>query len=230
MYRLPTLDDLDFVIDAAVRVDDAIGGCIQVVADEGEALVPLIQRGLNGQYVERFARVDGHMSTPCAQAWTERRRIVIRDVLTDAAFEPYRDEAARAGYRSIQSTPLVDSEFRSLGVLSTYFAQPHHPGSTSIALLDRLCRVASLVLETAQLHAAIVEADKRLSIPARALPGHVADAASTSRRQLAMLVPGSRPSSLDGIIANLDGVVRHLKAMIHQAHSFSVLSQPPAFS
>lgn len=230
MFRLPTHDDLEYVLAAAMRVDDAIAGCIQIVDAETGVLEPLVHRGLNDDYVERFGHIRASIGTPCSQAWTERRRIVIRDVLTDVAFEPYRADAAAAGYRAVQSTPLVDSEFHAIGVLSTYFATTHHPGSTSLATLDRYCRVASLVMETVALHAAIVDADKRLSIPARALPGHVADSAGAAKRLLEALSRPNHSAAIDGIVTNLDGVVRHLRAMIHQAHSFSILSRPPAFS
>jgi GAF domain-containing protein len=161
MFRLPSTDNLAPVLRAAVNVDDALGGLIQRVEENGRRLRVLEAAGLTPEYFDRFRVVDFGMSTSCSQAVVERRRVVIRDVRTDAAFAPYAADAVQAGYLAVQSTPLIDTQFRAIGVLSTYFPRPHHPGPQGIAWIEMYARVAALLLESNSLHEALVDAERQ---------------------------------------------------------------------
>lgn len=216
MFRLPTMADLAFVLDAAMQVDDAIAGEIQLAVAGGERLRTIETRGFDRSHRrDELLKIGG--GTSYGQALVERRRIVIRDVETDAAFAPHREAAVAVGYRSVQSTPLLDSEFRALGVLSTYFDRPHHPGPEALRLIDGYCRIAALVIEVDNLHQAIVDADRRISMPPRALPGPVADAAGSARRLLPTMAQPGHASALHSAANQLETVARHLRTMLHHA-------------
>ncbi|MCA1798154.1 MAG: GAF domain-containing protein [Xanthomonadaceae bacterium] len=217
MYRLPTKSDLSYVLQAAVAVDNAAGGCVRLLTSEG-ALHIVEWTGLNAAYFTQFDGMVYGTVTSYAQALTERRRVVIRDIETDIAFAPQRPVARAAGFRSVQSTPLVDSEFGALGILSTYFADPHHPGPESLAALDAYCIIASLLIEVDTLHHAVVEADRRLSTPPRALPETVAEAAAAARRLLPTLVHPGHGAATRSAAAHLETVVRHLRSLVHHAY------------
>jgi GAF domain-containing protein len=221
MFRLPTKRDLSYPLEAAVRVDDAVGGTIQMATGPGDTLRIIEHRGLNDAYFERYAKLSATAGTSCVQSWLERRRIVVRDVLSDTTFEPHRDAATSAGYRAVQSTPLVDSEFRTVGILSTYFAESHHPGPDSLAAIDRYCRIAALIIEVDGLHEQIADADRRLSIPARALPGPVADAAGAARRLLPTLERPKHDAAARTATEHLEAVARHLRTMAHQTRGYA---------
>ncbi|MEX0900776.1 MAG: GAF domain-containing protein [Gammaproteobacteria bacterium] len=227
MFRLPTKADLAHVLDAAVVVDDAIGGSIQLVAANGEKLRAIAVAGAAFRelpYDDETIAVEGGASY--AQALVERRRIVIRDVATDDAFAPHREAAAKAGYRSVQSTPLLDSEFHALGVLSTYFEHPHHPGPASLDKIDVYCRIAALVIEVDDLHYSIVEADRYISSPPRALPASVADAAGSARRLLPTLAQPGHAEALHSAADRLEIVARYLRTLLHTRRKTGVLQLP----
>jgi GAF domain-containing protein len=95
----------------------------------------------------RLGQTKLEANTSWAQVLMERRRIVIRDIRGDTAFAPHRRYAHDAGYVAVQSTPLIGNSFRLLGVLTTFFDRPHHPGPQAIATLDGCARIAALLLE-----------------------------------------------------------------------------------
>ena len=56
---------------------------------------------------------------------SERNRIVVTDVATNPYFSDYlRGLVLRAKVRSLQSTPLIDSAGKLIGVVSTHYSYP----------------------------------------------------------------------------------------------------------
>ncbi len=230
MFRLPTKSDLNYILRAATEVDAAVGGSIQVGAGNGHTLTTIASCGLTPDYFARFATIVADAHTTFGQAWIERRRIVVRDVDTDVEFTPHRLEASDAGFRAVQSTPLVDTEFHTIGILSTYFPEPHHPAPASLAAIDRYCRLAALVIEVDALHEIIADADRRLSIPARVLPGPVADAAGAARRLISALDNRHHDAALRTATDYLEIVARHLRNILHQTRGFTPPRRSPLLS
>jgi PAS domain S-box-containing protein len=76
-----------------------------------------------------------------------RKRIVIEDVETDPACAALRSIARAAGYRAVQSTPLVSRDGALLGVLSTHFRSPHRPSQQDLQGLDLYVRQAADFIE-----------------------------------------------------------------------------------
>lgn len=132
-------------LDAAIDLLHADLGNIQLY--RAGALTIAAQRGFPPAFLRRFQRVAADDDCACGRAMREGRPIVIADVETDPAFQPFRDAAAQAGYRAVQSTPLVTTSGLFIGMLSTHFAAPHVPGEEGMALLDRY---AGIVADTIQ--------------------------------------------------------------------------------
>jgi PAS domain-containing protein len=74
-------------------------------------------------------------------------RVVIKDVEKDARFAPHRHVARAAGFRAVQSTPLVSREGRLLGMISTHFRQVHRPQWEEFESLDLYALHAADFLE-----------------------------------------------------------------------------------
>ncbi len=79
----------------------------------------------------------------CARALQSGKRIIIADVQADADYASIRATAAAAGYRAVQSTPLIGHDGSVLGMLSTHYANPYQPTARELALLDMYCRLAA---------------------------------------------------------------------------------------
>ncbi len=69
--------------------------------------------------------------------------------------------ARRAGFFAIHATPLITRSGKQIGVLSTYFRQPHVPTVRNTRLIDLCARQAVDFIESARLSEELREADRR---------------------------------------------------------------------
>jgi signal transduction histidine kinase/CheY-like chemotaxis protein len=87
--------------------------------------------------------------------------MVIEDVEADAPYTPLRPIARAAGYRAVQSTPLIGREGAPLGMLSTHFRSPHRPGEQDLRRLDLYVRQAADFIERCRTDEALRRADRQ---------------------------------------------------------------------
>jgi hypothetical protein len=62
--------------------------------------------------------------------------VIIRDVETDPEFAAFRPDAKRAGFRSVQSTPVFTRDGDLMGMMSTHFANVHEPTELEMRTLN----------------------------------------------------------------------------------------------
>src|SRR5215475_6803574 len=98
---------LDCVLDGGLELTEATLGNVKLVDQRKGYLTIAAQRGFHREFLDFFnrANVDNSLSI-CGRALRERRAI-ISDVMLDEEFAPWRPVAERAGFRSLQSTPLT---------------------------------------------------------------------------------------------------------------------------
>src|SRR5262249_20799410 len=123
------------VLDGALSLLGADFGNVQILDPATGSLRLVTQSGFDNGFIDYFASVDDSGSA-CGRAASQRSQVVISDVQTDPAFEPHRAIAAASGFRAVQSTPLIDSSGRMVGMLSTHFVRPHRPSSSDLQVID----------------------------------------------------------------------------------------------
>ena len=130
--RVPDLSTaLAASLDAAIAMLHADFGTLQLYR-AGE-LILAAQRGFEEPFLKAFGRVAADDDCACGRAMRSGRPIVIRDVSLDPEFAPFRPVAAEAGYRAVQSTPLLTSAGHFIGMPSTHFREPHVPSDDEMA-------------------------------------------------------------------------------------------------
>ena len=149
--RLATISDvpslLNEVLDAAIELQRADFGTIQLYDKETRTLEIVVQRGFGQEFLDHFHRVSADEGSACGQALKRRARILIQDVNLDPEFEPHRRIAAVAGFRAVQSTPLVErGSGEAVGMLSTHFRNPHPPSARDLRLTDLYARQAADII------------------------------------------------------------------------------------
>jgi len=132
---------IDTLLKDVVVLHGAEFGDVQLVA--GDALVIVAQLGLTLPFLRAFRRVSKADGSACGRALRLGRTVVVADVATDPEFAAYRHHAEAAGYRAVQSTPIVARSGAVLGVVSTMFANPHRPTPIEIETLGRYCEIAA---------------------------------------------------------------------------------------
>jgi GAF domain-containing protein len=130
---------LKIVLDAAIALHGARFGNVQLY--RGTDLSIACQSGFKEPFLRTFARVSVDDDSACGRAMREGRSIVIEDVETEAEYAPLRAVAAEAGFRAVQSTPMVTSGGIFVGMISTHFSQPHVPSKHDMVLIGIYARL-----------------------------------------------------------------------------------------
>ena len=125
---------LSTALDAAIALLHADFGNIQLY--RAGVLTIAAQRGFHEKFLRYFQRVEAAQDCACGRAMREGRPMIIADVTLDPQFASFRDVAAEAGYRGVQSTPLVTTSGLFVGMLSTHFRTPHTPSDEEMTLLS----------------------------------------------------------------------------------------------
>ena len=138
---------LSAVLDATIDAQRADFGNIQLYDDKTGTLAIVAHRGFSQAFLDYFATVDARDTSACGQALRSSARIIIEDITTEPSYAPHRAIAAAAGYRAVQSTPLLDSRTSApVGMLSTHFRARHRPSDRDLALTDRYAQQAAEVI------------------------------------------------------------------------------------
>jgi len=134
---------VEAILDAAIKLHDTNLGNIQLFDEKTGDLTIIAQRGFKTPFLEFFASVSASDSSACARALLDGGPVIIADVEQDEGFAPYRAVAAEAGFRAVQSTPLITSAGEIVGMLSTHFPQPHEPSRLAMLTTQLYARLAA---------------------------------------------------------------------------------------
>ena len=124
------------LLDAAIETSAAARGNIQIFNPELGVLQIVAHRGFNPQFLEFFNVVRTEEDCACSRAFRNGRRVFIPDIRADISFGPYIPIAEKAGFRAVQSTPIIGPTGSVVGVLSTHFADVHSLSQESQLALD----------------------------------------------------------------------------------------------
>jgi signal transduction histidine kinase len=149
------------VLDASIAMHHADFGNIQVYDPAIGKLAIVVQRGFKQDFIDAFRIVGMDDESACARSMRQGKQVTIEDVETDPAYVPYRAIASAAGYRAVQSTPLVSRRGDLIGMLSTHFRRPHLPTDAQLKMLDLYARQAADVIERLRIEDELRQSDER---------------------------------------------------------------------
>lgn len=135
------------VLDAAIALTGAAMGNVQLLDRDTGVLSIVAQRGFNRPFLDHFRAVCVDDGSACGRALDATERVIIEDVHEDPLFAPHRRIAVEAGFRAVQSTPLVASNGGLLGVFSTHYPDVHSPSERDLRILDLYVRQAADFIE-----------------------------------------------------------------------------------
>jgi GAF domain-containing protein len=119
------------------------------VIDSSQRLRIAVSRGFEAEFLDYFAIVQGSESA-CRVALQQNCRVIVPDFRRDSLFNvDSRRIMLRANALAVQSTPLISSSGRLLGILSTHYSVPRLRPLARLPYLDKLaCRTAELLRTT----------------------------------------------------------------------------------
>ncbi len=133
---------LDEILAAGIEILGADMGNIQLLNSDGRVLRIASHQDSKQDFLDFFREVSSEDTSACGRALRGGQRVVIEDVETDAEYEPLRSVARAAGYRGVQSTPLVGSNGKLIGILSTHWRSPHRSNEQDLRRLNLYVRQA----------------------------------------------------------------------------------------
>ena len=147
LWRQRTLQEgLEEMLAATVELVGADKGNIQLTTDD-KVLMIATQQGFDEEFLTFFKEVSIQDNSACGRALRSGNRIIIEDVECDPDYADLRVIARTAGYRAVQSTPLIGTNGQPLGMLSTHWRSVHRPGRTELHRLDLYARQAADFIE-----------------------------------------------------------------------------------
>jgi PAS domain S-box-containing protein len=150
------------ILDATVLLMDGDLGNIQLYDPERKTLEIVAQRGFPPEFVSAMGTLTIGDQTAGARSLRIGKRVVIRDVESDAAYAPYRKLAALAGFRAVQSTPLIGRGGEFLGALLTHLHEPRDFRPQELRVLDLYSRQAADAITRARMEHDLAVAHRRL--------------------------------------------------------------------
>lgn len=144
---LDRLDDERHILDEVCRivVDDcgyrlAWIGLLESDGRDRQILSPVAHAGLDEGYLEQL-RIDlgdpERSRGPAARALVLHKPAVVRDVMTDLSFAPWREEAVKRGFGAVAAIPL-QADGNVLGTLTVYAGQTGTMSEEELRLLGEL--------------------------------------------------------------------------------------------
>jgi PAS domain S-box-containing protein len=154
----PLIEEL---LDAAISLQNADFGIIQLYDTESPALSIVAQRGFQLELLDPLGRMHGN-GIPGGGLIKEPARVIIEDVHNEPDFEPYLRIADSAGFRSVHSTPLFNQSGEPRGAMSTYFRRPHRPSDHELRLTDLYALHATELIARKQNEMAVLRYQREL--------------------------------------------------------------------
>lgn len=140
-------DKLEYILEQAIAMHRTNMGNIHLFDQQTSLLLISTQRGFNSDYLDYFRTVSINDHSVYARAIRAGESVMIENVEADPLYRPYRVIAAAAGYRAVQSTPLMSSGGKLVGALSTHFRQPRQFLPWEMNLINMHARHAADLIE-----------------------------------------------------------------------------------
>lgn len=143
----PTIEAaLENILEVASAVSDMFMADLQLVDFRDGSLRMAAQRGCDREFLQFFARVRRNGGSACGRAINVGRRVVAK-VEADPLFDAdAREMMLSAGSRLVQSTPILHSSGRPVGMFSTHYKRARSIGARESAVVDSLVRAAGAAI------------------------------------------------------------------------------------
>ena len=151
-----TLDYQEVVSIVAKRVGNFVGAqyaSVLLPDERGQYLNIVASYNLSAEYVwtiNKKARIPIGCG-PLGRAYSEQVAFTITDVVSDEAYESWRNMASVQGYASLIALPLTAKD-QGIGVICIYFSEPRKLRKNETDLLITAANEAAIAIENAQIY------------------------------------------------------------------------------
>jgi len=120
---------------------------IWLPVEDGEELYCAAAPSLPGFSAQVGTMAVGPKGGSCGTAIYRREPAYVTDILTDPAWDLYRDRMLPYGIRSVWSRPLFTSEGKALGTFSINYRELRSPDAKELQLIENASHITGIAIE-----------------------------------------------------------------------------------
>ena len=115
--------------------------------EDGKELHCAAAPSLPGFIVQAGTMAVGPKGGSCGTAIYREEPVYVTDVLTDPAWDLYRDRLLPYGIRSVWSRPLFTNEGKALGTFSINYRESRSPSANDLQLIENASHITGIAIE-----------------------------------------------------------------------------------
>ena len=115
--------------------------------EDGKELYCAAAPSLPGFSAQVGTMAVGPKGGSCGTAVYRREPVYVTDILTDPAWDLYRDRMLPYGIRSVWSRPLFTSEGKALGTFSINYRESRSPDANDLQLIENASDITGIAIE-----------------------------------------------------------------------------------
>jgi GAF domain-containing protein len=124
---------------------------LQLINETNNTLEITASFGLSDEFISHFNITTCEDGSICGRALAKGATIFIGDLTTDRAFARHLNLALQNNIRAVQSTPLITSSGKIVGMISVHFTTSKKIRKVDIAAFESFCtKAADKIAELAQ--------------------------------------------------------------------------------
>ncbi|HEY3250534.1 MAG TPA: GAF domain-containing protein [Ignavibacteria bacterium] len=138
---------LDEILRQAIKMSRSKLANMQIINKKKNCLEIVTHHGFSQEFLEHFSKVTAEDGSICGRAMMTGKTVFIHDITKDKLFTPHLSIALKAGFRAVQSTPLMTTSGNLIGIISTHFTLPHRLTKEELINFEAFCRNAADKIE-----------------------------------------------------------------------------------
>jgi PAS domain S-box-containing protein len=144
----PVESVLDSLVHLIESQSSGIFASVLLISDDGLAVRHGAAPSLPAEYVKCVDALPVGPDVGCSGSAAYWRDLVVAaDIASDPRWDNYRDLAAKLGFRSCWSAPIVSKGGDVLGVFAIYSTRAHEPTEDELRLTHTATRMAGIAIE-----------------------------------------------------------------------------------
>lgn len=219
------------IIDAVVAIMRSDFACMRMANGDGETTVDLkvlAYRGFSASGMNQWDCVRVDSTALYREVIRTGSRVIIPDVDQSDLLSGTPDIAIcqMAGIRAVQTTPLISRRGAFVGVITTYWREPHQPPERDLRLLDILARQAADLLESKLAQETLREANQRKDEFLATLAHELRNPLAPVHYAIQVLqLKGSGPADLEWATELIDRQMREMTRLVDDLLDVSRISR-----
>ena len=131
---------LDNFLHQAMIMNGTKAGSLQMINTHDHSLELVSSFGLSNEFIEHFRKVAINDGSICSRALQTGQTVFIGDITQDKQFARHLFVTMRNNINSIHSTPMICSNGRLMGMISTHSTITRNPSKANLTKFESFCR------------------------------------------------------------------------------------------